>query len=266
MWWTAAVATKPVVRLRRGRKTTVGRRADDLRLQLGRQIVQLQNDAGISQRALAAAAGIPQPYVSRIARGQADPSIGVLIALADVLGSELGVRLYPGTGPRIHDRWQAPIIEELIRRSRLAWRTLVEVPVWRPARGVIDVVLARPGETIVAVEVHSQIPRLEQQLRWSASKAQSLPSCEAWSMLTASEPAVAVSRLLVLRSTRTNREIAIQYESTLRAAYPARTADAVAALSDPGEPWPGDAVIWADVASAGTRLLSRPPRGVLLGR
>ena len=87
---------------------------------------------------------------------------------------------------------------------------------------MIDVVLARPGDIVVAVEVHSEIRRLEQQLRWPAEKAAALPSCEAWSMLSGGEPNVPMSRLLVLRSTHATRELARQFEATFPASHPAQ--------------------------------------------
>lgn len=50
--------------------------------------------------------------------------------------------------------------------------------------------------------------------------------------------------------------------ATFRAAYPARTVDAVAALTTAGRPWPGHAIVWVEVDGAGTRLLHGQPRGV----
>ena len=126
--------------------------------------------------------------------------------------------------------------------------------------------VTRPGEIVVAVEVHSQINRLEQQLRWAASKAQSLPSCDAWSVFAAGRASAPISALLVLRITRATRELAIHFEATLAASYPARSADAIAALRDPHAPWPGAAVIWADVTPDSASLRERPRRGVQLGR
>src|SRR5439155_16767190 len=143
-------------------------------------ILRLRLDAGISQRRLAEAAGIPQSYLSRIERGEADPSLAVLVAIGQALGTELSLRLMPGTGPRIRDRLQAPIGEALLKASSGAWKALVEVSVWRPARGVIDVVLARPATVVIAVEIHSELHRLEQQFRWATSKAEWLPSAAAW--------------------------------------------------------------------------------------
>jgi hypothetical protein len=75
-----------------------------------------------------------------------------------------------------------------------------------------------------------------------------------------------VSRLLVLRSTRANRDLVNAFESTFRAAYPASAADAVRAVRDAAVPWPGPALIWAETAAGGARIFDRPPRSVSVGR
>ena len=256
----------PKSHVRRSSRTKVGRRADEIRRALGRHLVALRLDASVSQRQLTAACGVPQSFLSMIEHGKAEPSIAVLVAIGDALDADISIRFYPGSGSRIRDRFQAPIAEALLSRSRRAWRGIVEVPVWRPVRGVIDVALARPGEVVVATEIHSEVRRLEQQLRWAAQKAESLPSCDAWSMLSGGDAATPVSRLLVLRSTRANRELARQFEATLQAAFPSRAVDAVAALGDPRTPWPGAAIIWADVIGGVARILDGPPRSVRLGR
>lgn len=134
---------------------------------------------------------------------------------------------------------------------------------YSPVRGVIDLVLVdRLTATVVAVEVHSAIHRLEQQLRWAAEKAEALPSSRLWGDLP--HP-VTTGRLLVLRSTRATRDLARRYPATFDAAYPTPSADALAALTN-GQPWPGDALIWTDVRNGAARLLSTPPRGVPFGR
>jgi hypothetical protein len=74
------------------------------------------------------------------------------------------------------------------------------------------------------------------------------------------------SRLLVLRSTAKLRHTASAFESTLRAAYPARTADVVEALTTADAPWPGAGIVWVWLDGKDTRLLEGPPRGVRLGR
>lgn len=251
---------------RRSLRTRVGRRAEEVRRAIGQQLVQLRADSGISQRRLSAATGVPQSFISDIERGRAEASIAVLLALGESLGADLAVRFYPGAGPRIRDRLQAPIVEALLARAHVSWRRLVEVPVWRPARGVIDIVLARPAETVVAVEVHSAIHRLEQQMRWAAEKSDTLRSSDAWPMLSGGQSSMRVNRLLVLRSTPGTRDLARRFSETLRAAYPARAADALAAIETPDRPWPGAALLWAEVDSRGARILGGPPRGIDVGR
>src|SRR5262249_2603765 len=125
----------------------------------------------------------------------------------------------------------------------------------------------RTGPDIVATEVESSIRRLEQQLRWAHDKADSLPSSTAWSILASTgDPRPTISRLLILRSTRSNREAARMFEATLRADYPARAADIYASLTAGDSPWPGSGILWADVTAGRARILDRPPRGVPVGR
>ena len=260
--WVAEIARSN----RRTLRTRTGRRADDLRRAIGAQIAQLRQDANISKRRLAEAGGIPQSFLSRIERGLAEPSLAVLVAIGGPLGADLSLRLHPGAGPRIRDRLKAPITEELIRRSRGGWRSVPEVSVWRPARGVIDVVLARPAEIVVAVEIQSEIRRLEQHIRWAKQKAESMPSCEAWPMLSGGAAETPISRLLILRSTKTTRELVRTYSATFASEFPARSIDAVRAIADPDVPWPGAALVWASSVGGHIRLLDVPPREIDVGR
>jgi len=91
-------------------------------------------------------------------------SLEVLTAIGAVLGCDLSVRYFPGSGPRIRDRFQAPIVEALIGILDQSWVPQPEVPVMRPVRGVIDLVIRREIE-VVACEVQSELRRLEQVLR-----------------------------------------------------------------------------------------------------
>jgi transcriptional regulator with XRE-family HTH domain len=253
--------------IRTSTRTKIGRLARDLRRQVGSEIRRLRLDANLTQAALAAAADIDQGYLSQIEAGIREPSFAVLLAIGDVLGADLVVRLYPTSGPRVHDRTQAAMIEALFSILHKRWKKLVEVPVRRPARGFIDAVLTDPVRgLVVAVEAQSQIRRVEQQLRWSVDKSESLPSAAVWPILVPAELSPpAISQLLLLRSTRTMRELACAYESTLQAAFPAKTVDVRRSLID-GAPWPGSGIIWVAVEGGAGRVLDHPPRGVALGR
>jgi transcriptional regulator with XRE-family HTH domain len=220
-------------------------------------------DSGLSLRQLSAASRVSQPHLSQIFRGDREPSISVLTAIGTALGGDISIRFFPTTGPVVHDRGQARVVEELLRIAAPVWRGIPEVAVHRPARGFIDVVFdSQPLARVVAAEVESRIDRLEQQLRWAQDKAASLPSAAMWPYLDGDR---STSQLLVLRSTAANRELARRFEATLRAAYPARAADVFASLTT-GAPWPGAGILWADLRGDVATILDRPPRGVAVGR
>lgn len=238
-------------------------RTRHVRESIGGEIRRLREDAALTQAAVARAVGISPGHLCGIEQGLSEASTAVLVGIADVLGADLSVRVYPNTGPRIHDRIQAQIVEHLLRVVRARWRNFIEVPVTRPARGYIDVVLAdQLNPLYVATEVSSDIHRLEQQFRSAQDKALSLPSAALWSNAPAG---TVVSRLLVLRSTRNTRDLAKRFPGTFEALYPARASDVFAALCGDGA-WPGPGVLWACVDGEVVTLLDRPPRGVAFGR
>jgi transcriptional regulator with XRE-family HTH domain len=237
-----------------------------LRESIGRSVRAIREDAALTRTAVAEAAGIDRSFVGRIEAGAREPSLSTLVAMSTVLGADLSVKLYPTTGPMIRDHIQAAMVESFLRAIDRRWTASAEVPVYRPVRGVIDVVVVgRREPLVIASEFNSELRRLEQQVRWHREKEESLPSADPWRFVTADE-APATSRLLVLRSTRMMRELARTFERTLRSAYPARAVDAFAALTSPTAPWSGPAIVWMTVDGPQATLLDRPPRGVSLGR
>jgi len=216
------------------------------------QLVRLRDDAGIPVHQLAAAAGLSDGYVARIVAGTERPTLEAYGRLAAVLGADLSVRLYPNTGPAIRDRHQAPILEGLLRECHPRWRPFTEIAVQRPSRGWIDVGFHEARErVVVATEIQGALPRLEQLIRWSAAKADSLPSWDGWTHL--GEPPE-ISRLLVVRRTRATRQIAAEFAAQLRVAYPAHPDDALASLRGTA-PWPGAAMVWAVIETGSARLV-----------
>jgi hypothetical protein len=110
----------------------------------------------------------------------------------------------------------------------------------------------------VVTEVHSQLRRLEQELRWGQAKAEAIASTL--------PPATQMCRLLVLCSTETNRRLVALDPHVFSAAFPARAADAYDALHRSTEPWPGHALLWAHVERGSATILRTPPRGIPVGR
>jgi hypothetical protein len=82
-----------------------------------------------------------------------------------------------------------------------------------------------------------------------------LPSWEGWASLG---DETTISRLLIIRETRTNRSVAAEFRRLLRTSYPSNAADALDALMD-DEAWPGPALLWAakDRKGGGYRLVAR---------
>ena len=224
----------------------------------------MRADAGLSQRRLASVAGIDHGFLSQIECGRREPSLAVLVAIATALGGELRVRIYPGTGPRIRDPIQARMIEALLAILHRRWSRYLEVPVYRPVRGVIDLVIHDPvAIALGATEVQSELRRIEQQVRWSHEKADALPSASIWRF---PDPWPTVDRLLVVRNTRLNREIVERFASTMATEYPATSIDAFRALTAADSQWPGSAILWVSVDGDEAKVLDRPPRGVSVGR
>jgi transcriptional regulator with XRE-family HTH domain len=221
------------------------------RAKLVEDLERLMSDAGLTQSALSLAADVDHAQVSRILAGKAKPSLETYAKLAVPLGADLATRLYPNTGPLIRDRHQARIAEALVAARHPRWQPATEVGVRHPARGWIDVVLHEVRERrIVAVEIESDIRRIEQQVRWAQMKAESLPSWEGWPGEGAE-----VSRLLIVRRTRTNQRTAMEFARQLAVAYPAHPADAIAALTGVAA-WPGPAMLWARIEPDRVRFLT----------
>jgi transcriptional regulator with XRE-family HTH domain len=248
-----------------GRPTNTSRRTAQLRRAIGGEIRRTRDDAGLSQARLARLAGISPAHLSGVEGGQSEASLDVLVSIAEALGGSVTIRLHPGTGPRVRDHLQAAIADELVSRVHARWRRFPEVPVYRPVRGVIDLVLHDEAVAqLVAVEIQSELRRLEQVVRWSNEKRDALPSATIWRW-AAADAAPKVTGLLVVRNTRANRDTVNDHAALIGAAFPAPARDAVAALTGTAE-WRGNAVVWAEVDGAGARILDGPPRTVRLGR
>ncbi|TAK01971.1 MAG: XRE family transcriptional regulator [Chloroflexota bacterium] len=217
--------------------------AERIRRTAGADVERLRQDAGLPRTRLADAAGLDDSFLRRVEQGTVSPSVETYARLAAVLGADLALRLYPNTGPAIRDRHQAGILEALLASKHPRWHAYSEVAVRRPSRGWIDVALHDPRErTMVATEIQSELRRVEQLVRWSEEKAASLPSWDGWAQL--GEPPT-ISRLIVVRQTRTTRRIAGEFRRQLRAAYPADPRDAFEALTTATVAWPGAAILWA---------------------
>jgi transcriptional regulator with XRE-family HTH domain len=245
---------------------TADRQARRVLLDLAAEIATMREDAGLSRREVARAAGISATTQADIEAGRCVPTFQVVSRIGSVLGASFSARFLPGTGPLIRDRLQSAMLQALTSALDGRWRKRLEVPVYRPVRGVIDLVLEPlDAEFGVAAEAHSELRRLEQQVRWATAKADSLAALLAEQRGAGDARHIAVFRLLLLRSTPRTRSVVAEYGELLAIAYPARHADLLTALRGPAG-WPGSGILWCDVSGTSARLLERPPRGITLGR
>jgi transcriptional regulator with XRE-family HTH domain len=244
----------------------IHRRQAAFRRALADELRRVVETEGLSLRAIAGAAGVDSSQLSRVLRGSGGISHDALVAAAAAMGHDVSLRLFESTGPRVRDRVQARLIEAFLATAHRRWFPRLEVAVYRPVRGVIDLVL-QDQETwdAVAGEGHSQLRSVEEQMRRAGEKADSLPSATGfpWSR----EPVTPrIGRLLLLRSSSANHELVRTLPATFRAAYPDSTEAAVDALRTGSRPWPGSAIVWVHVDGVATRVLDGTPRAVRLGR
>ena len=233
------------------------RRVRKATISIGEELRRLRLDAGVTLRELAAVTGLDASHIARIEKGTIHASVPALISLSIALGGDLSLRFYAGSGPRIHDRFQTPMLDTLIRSLAPCWAPRLEVVVPGPRRGVTDIVLThRTRPNVVVGEAQSEFRRIEQQLRWMAEKSAAFQEAHVDR---------SVSRLLIIRSTEATRAVVREYAATFHTAYPARTAEVVDSLTR-GTPWPGDGVVWMRVERGVAELLTHPPRGVFVGR
>jgi transcriptional regulator with XRE-family HTH domain len=272
----------------------VRRRQQRLRSAIATQLLELRREAGVSQTALAAAAGMDQAHVSRIERGRGQASIDAVVALAASLGADVSVRLFPtAAAPRLRDHLQAPMIEAIVREIRDPWRATPEVPV-PEARGVVDLVLRnRPAGIVIACEAHSQLRSLDLVLRRLHEKELALARLEAAD--------ATVSSMLLLRSTESTRRIVRLHEALFAATFPGSTTKAIDLLGGQSgqsgqsgrggqsgqrgrdgqsgqsgrggqsgqrgqDDWTGATLLWVRIEGGRAELLRRPPRGIAVGR
>jgi transcriptional regulator with XRE-family HTH domain len=234
-------------------ESLIRRRTDEWHRRLAAEIGRLRDDTGLSQRALSEAAGVDSGYMSRIEQGRVRPTVETYLRIATSLGADFSAHLYPNTGPTIRDRHQAPILEALIEFLHPRWQPFPQVAVRRPSRGWVDVVLhdAR-ADLLVATEIVSEVRRIEQLIRWSKEKADSLPSWNQWPRF---EATTGISQLVIVRRTRTNLTVAREFDGQLRLGWPVHPADALESLTGTA-PWPGPTLFWAETGGPGVRFLA----------
>lgn len=207
----------------RERPADIGnRRARSALRDLGEELRNARIDSGLSQAAVAIAAGITRTQVGRIERADV-PRVSVLILarLLAVVGLELSARAYPAGSP-MRDHAQLALLARFRERLGTSVRTHVEVPLPIPGDGRAWDLLLGVGPVNVAVEAETRPRDVQALLRRIAAKRRDDPR--------------ATHVVLLLADTRHNRTLVRDYGATLMTAFPERGPDLLSALVDGRDP------------------------------
>jgi len=205
------------------------RRARQLRLDLGSELREGRLAAGLSQAAVAHAAGVDPTTVGKIERALVvGVSVQRLAELFAIVGQDLSVRAYP-FGPPLRDAAHLALLRRAKTRMGDAWRWRHEVPVGLPGDPrAWDAVLEHDASR-VALEAETRLRDAQALLRRLEAKSRDsgIPSI-----------------VLVLADTRVNRAAVGEAGDLLRPSFPVSATAAWAALRrghDPG----GSALLFA---------------------
>jgi transcriptional regulator with XRE-family HTH domain len=193
---------------------------------------------GVSQAAVARAIGVDRATICRMEAG--DPAVAdrIRARAAAVLGADFRLSLYPDAAPLIHDAAHARLVEALLRLRHPSWRAKVEAPVPGIGRRSTDLRLDR-GDATILFEVETHVHALEAIIREGEDKRSAVAAA-----IAAIAAAGRVHVILVLPPTRHRRTLVAAHPGTIKAAFPASTADIRRALTSADVPWPGDGILW----------------------
>ena len=191
--------------------------------------------AGVSQAAVARAIGVDRATICRMEAGRPTVADRTRARAAAALGADFRLGIYPDAAPLIHDAAHARLVEALLRLRHPSWHARVEAPVPGPGRRSTDLRLDRGGETVL-LEVETRVHALEAIIREGEDKRSAVAAVAA--------DGQRIFVVLVLPPTRHHRSLVAAHPGTIKAVFPASTADVGRALTSADVPWPGDGILW----------------------
>lgn len=174
--------------------------------EVAHELSERRRQLGLSQSAVAAAAGVSQPSLSRIERGLTKvPPLDDLSAIAAVLGLGLRLNAFPGGEP-VHDHVQVRLLAVVHDRvhAQVAWRTEVALAIEGDRRAWDAVAFTGDGWT--AIEVIGRLGAVDATVRTLRQKQRDDPRIR--------------RVVLVAADTRRNRTALAAARSLLAAEFP----------------------------------------------
>ena len=172
---------------------------------------------GLSQQAIAHAAGVSRDLVGRLEREELERlPFGDLAAIASTLGLDVRIGAWPAGDP-LRDHVQLRLLEAFRGRlhASLTWRTEVPLPISGDRRAW-DAIVGTP-DGLIGIEGLSRIGAADATIRRANLKL-------------ADDPRISRA-VLVVNDTARNRSSLRAALATVRADYPLQTREVMAALS-----------------------------------
>jgi transcriptional regulator with XRE-family HTH domain len=152
-------------------------RSKEVALRFATELKLARVASGLTQRQLAALAGVSQSAVVQAEAGKIGLSLELRCRLVAAAGHELSLKLYPVRSVRLRDSGQLGIAQVIAAVADVTWRCRLEVLTGPGPFRAADLVLDRPDE-VVMIEIERGLVDFQAQLRAAEVKRASLATRE----------------------------------------------------------------------------------------
>jgi transcriptional regulator with XRE-family HTH domain len=182
-------------------------------------------------REVARRSGVAASTLERIEAGDPGVQLNTLVSVADAVGLDVVLKLYPGAGPRLRDSGQLYIAQSLSGLAHPRWRPRLEVPAGDHGESA-DLVLYGADE-ILHFEIDRK--RIDHQAQYRRDEAKRL--------YLARHEVRPVRLVLVVVDTVANRVAMRPHMALIQQQLPAGSREVLKALRN-GTPLGRDGILW----------------------
>lgn len=213
------------------RSTSSRRRAHDQTARIGAEVRLARTTLAMSRQRVADRAGVSWSTLNRIELGDPGVSVSTMCVVAEAVGLDLVLRVYPGATPNLRDTGQLDIANQIAGQAALPWRPAIEMQVG-PHGEAIDVVVFGPHE-IWSVEIERMATDFQAQFRRADRKREML----------ADGHRRPVRLVMVVEDTRRNRRAVEPHVELIRRVFPAGSREVLRSLRS-GAALGKDGLLW----------------------